>query len=356
MNVLEKFYKNKRVLITGATGFKGAWLSQWLLKLGSKVYGTGYNPNKNKNFFYNLNLQRKINLKLFDIRNYKKLKTYLQKVQPSIIFHLAAQPLIYESYKKPFLTFDINFRGSLNLLDISKNIKSIKSILIVTSDKCYESNNSSRGFKENDLLGGIDPYSASKSATEIMVRAYRESFFKNKKNVGLSTGRAGNVIGGGDWSSNRLIPDCIRSLLKNEIIYIRNPSFNRPWQHVLEPLKGYLFLAKKQFEKPKKYSGAWNFGTAPNSLTNVQTVVNYLIKFWGSGKVKTHKQKLYEQENLQLNINKANKYLNWHPTFNIKKSVRFTVDWYYKVLKLKEKPEMITLEQIEQYERHSKIL
>ena len=164
---------------------------------------------------------------------------------------MAAQPLIYESYRKPFLTFDVNFKGSLNLVDISRDVKSVKSIVIVTSDKCYESNNSSKGFKESDLLGGVDPYSASKSSTEIMTRAYRESFFKNKKKVGLSTGRAGNVIGGGDWSSNRLIPDCIRSLLKKKIIHIRNPNFNRPWQHVLEPLKGYLFLAKKQYQNPK---------------------------------------------------------------------------------------------------------
>ena len=194
MNNLKKFYKNKKILVTGATGFKGAWLSQWLLKLESKIYGIGYNPNQNKNLFYKLNLHKKINIKLFDIRDYKKLNNLIKKIKPSIIFHLAAQPLIYESYKKPLLTFDINFRGTLNLLDISRNIKSVKSIVIVTSDKCYESNNSSKGFKEDDLLGGIDPYSASKSTTEMMVRAYRESFFKNKKNTGLSTARAGNVI------------------------------------------------------------------------------------------------------------------------------------------------------------------
>ena len=352
---MKKFYKNKKILITGVTGFKGAWLSQWLISLGAKVYGIGYNPNQNKNLFYKLNLQKKVKTKLFDIRNYKKLKNLIKNIKPSIIFHLAAQPLIYVSYKKPHLTFDVNYRGTLNLLEISRGINSIKSIVVVTSDKCYESNNSSKGFKETDLLGGIDPYSASKSSTEIMVRAYRKTFFTNKKNVGLSTARAGNVIGGGDWSLNRLIPDCVRSLIKNKVIEIRNPNFNRPWQHVLEPLKGYLILAMQQFKNPKRFSGAWNFGTKPNSLTNVRSIVNYIIEFWGTGKLKIRQNKLYEQQNLQLNINKATKYLKWYPTYNIKQSVRFTTDWYLKVLKYKKKPSSVTLDQIIEYEKDSKI-
>ena len=352
---LKKFYKNKKILVTGATGFKGAWLSQWLLKLGAKVHGIGYNPNQNKNFFYKLSLHKKMNLRLFDIRDYNRLKKTIKTIKPSIIFHLAAQPLIYESYKKPLMTFDINFRGSLNLLDIAKDSKFVKSIIIVTSDKCYESNNSSIGFKEDDLLGGVDPYSASKSTTEIMVRAYRESFFKKKKIVGLSTGRAGNVIGGGDWSKNRLIPDCIRFLLNKKTINIRNPNFNRPWQHVLEPLKGYLMLAKKQYQSPKNYSSAWNFGTTPNSLTSVKSIVKFIIEFWGSGKIKVQKNKLYEQENLQLNITKAKQYLKWQPTYKIKESVRIITEWYYRVLKLKELPEKVTLDQIQKYEEDSKI-
>ena len=331
-------------------------MSQWLVNLGAKVYGIGYNPNQNKNLFYQLNLQRKIKIKLFDIRNYYKLNSYVKRIKPSIIFHLAAQPLISESYKKPFLTFDVNYRGSLNIVDISKNCKSLKSIVIVTSDKCYESNNSTRGFSEDDLLGGIDPYSASKSSTELMVRAYRESFFlSDKKKVGISTGRAGNVIGGGDWSKNRLIPDCVRSLLKKKTIYLRNPNFNRPWQHVLEPLKGYLFLAKKQYENSNRFSGAWNFGTTPNSLTNVKTIVRYIIEFWGHGNIKSQKNKFYEQQNLQLSIQKAKRYLKWKPTYNIKESVKLTTEWYFRVLILKEKPEKVTLDQIQKYEKDSKI-
>ena len=178
---LSDFYKNKKVLVTGATGFKGAWLCCWLRILGAKVYGIGFNPNKNKNLFYKLNLQNKINLKMVDVRKNQEIKKIIGKIKPSIIFHLAAQPLIYESYKKPYLTFDVNFRGSLNIVNSSFLNKSVKSVVIVTSDKCYESNNSTKGFKENDILGGIDPYSASKAITEIMVRAYRKSFLNKKK-------------------------------------------------------------------------------------------------------------------------------------------------------------------------------
>ena len=287
---ISRFYKNKKILITGVTGFKGSWLASWLLILGAKVYGIGYQPNQNKKLFYDLNLSKKINFSLVDVRNFKKLEKKIKYIKPSIIFHLAAQPLIYESYKKPFLTFDINVNGTLNLMEITRKSKFIKSVIIVTSDKCYESNNSTVGFKEEDRLGGIDPYSASKASAELITRAYKKSFFdKNKKVCGVSTGRAGNVIGGGDWSSNRLIPDTILSLKNKKKIIIRNPNFNRPWQHVLEPLKGYLILAMKQYISPIKFASAWNFGTKPNTLTNVKKIVEYIISFWGSGNLKIKK-------------------------------------------------------------------
>lgn len=353
---LSKFYKNKKILVTGATGFKGAWLCCWLRILGAKVYGIGYNPNKNKNLFYKLKLQKKINLKIIDIRKQKNIKKIIDKFKPSIIFHLAAQPLIYESYKKPYLTFDINFRGSLNIVDSSFLNKSVRSVVVVTSDKCYESNNSTKGFKENDILGGIDPYSASKAVTEIMVRAYRKSFSEKKQNFGISTGRAGNVIGGGDWSTKRLIPDCIRSIKSKKAITLRNPNFNRPWLHVLEPLKGYLILAMEQYNHPRKFSSAWNFGTNPKSITTVKKIVQYIIKFWGKGKLIAKKNNFYEQANLQLNISKAKKYLKWHPTYNIKESVKITVDWYYQVLQQKKSPSQVTDNQIKKYMHESKII
>ena len=350
MDQIKKFYKNKKVLVTGATGFKGAWLCSWLIKLGAKVSGVGFSPNENKNLFYQLNLNRKINFKIFDIRNYNKLEKFIKKTKPSIIFHMAAQPLILRSYKDPYLTFTVNYLGSTNIMEIARKFKFIKSVVLITTDKVYESSGQTKGFKETDLLGGIDPYSASKSSTELMIRAYRESFFKSKIKCGISSARAGNVIGGGDWSKNRLIPDSIRSSIKNKTIILRNPNFNRPWQFVLEPLKGYLILAKKQFENPIKYSSAWNFGNKSKSVTTVSQIVEYIINYWGSGRLKKmSKNKIYEQENLQLNSSKANRLLKWKPTYNIKQSVKVTTEWYYKVLKLKHKPSEVTNNQIENY-------
>ena len=350
MEKIRSFYKNKKIVITGATGFKGSWLCSWLTKLGAKVYGTGFNPNQNKNLFYKLKLEKKINLKIFDIRDYKKLRSFITSSKPSIIFHLAAQPLIYKSYSEPHLTIDTNFKGTLNILEITKNCNFIKSVVLITSDKCYENTGKLNGYKESDKLGGVDPYSASKAASELIIRAYRESFFKNKKNCGISSARAGNVIGGGDWSEKRLIPDCVKSLLNNKLIKLRNPNFNRPWQLVLEPLKGYLVLAKKQFENPKKFSGAWNFGTEANSVTDVQKIVEYMIKYWGYGKMKSiKKKKFYEQQNLQLDIKKAKNKLHWSPTYNIENSIKITTEWYLKVLKQRKKPIDVTNQQLESY-------
>ena len=271
MKKIKNFYKNKKILVTGATGFKGSWLCSWLLKLGSKVYGTGFNTNNKKILFYKLNLNNRINLKKFDIRNYTKLKKFISTSKPSIIFHLAAQPIIYKSYQNPYDTFDINCKGTLNILEMAKKYKFIKSVVIVTSIDVYKNIGKFKGYKESDELGGADPYSASKTISELIVKAHRESFFKNKKKCGISSARTGNVIGGGDWSEKRLIPACIKSLIKNKVILLRNPNSVRPWQFVLEPLKGYLILAKKQFENPKKFSGAWNFGTEPKSITGAST-------------------------------------------------------------------------------------
>ena len=350
MEKLNNFYKNKKVLVTGATGFKGSWLCSWLLLMGAKVYGSGYSPNQNKNLFYKLKLQKKIKLGIFDIRDQKKLEKFITKSKPEIIFHLAAQPLIIESYLKPHSTIDINIKGTLNILEASRKFNFIKSVVLITSDKCYENVGKLTRYKENDTLGGIDPYSASKSSSELIIRAYRESFFKDKRNCGISSARAGNVIGGGDWSAKRLIPDCIKSLLENKVIFLRNPNFNRPWQHVLEPLRGYLMLAKKQFQEPKKYSDAWNFGTKNNSVKSVKEIVDYMISFWGSGKTKVNRNnKFYEQKNLQLDINKAKKKLKWNPTYSVKKGVKITTEWYFQVIKNKKDPFEVTNRQITEY-------
>ena len=237
---LKQFYRNKKILVTGATGFKGAWLCLWLKIMGAKVYGIGYKPNNNKRLFDQLNLSKKIYFNYVDVRNYKKMNNFILKTKPQIVFHLAAQPIISKSYEKPMYTYEVNSLGTLNLIDIIKKNKFIKSAIFITSDKCYESNHSTVGFKENDKLGGIDPYSGSKACAEIIVNTYYQSYFKDKIKTGIATARAGNVIGGGDWSKDRLVPDSIKFLNKKKIIIIRHPNFNRPWQHVLEPLFGYL--------------------------------------------------------------------------------------------------------------------
>ena len=235
------------------------------------------------------------------------------------------------------------------MLEAVREINSIKSLICITSDKCYESNYSTKGFKESDRLGGKDPYSGSKASAEIIIKSYQESFFKNKK-CGIASGRAGNVIGGGDWSENRLIPDSVNSIIKNKTIYIRNPNFNRPWQHVLEPLYGYLVLGEKLFKQPKVYSGPWNFGTKKNTVTNVLEIVKEIVKYWGKGKINFKKnQKYYEQTNLQLNIEKSMKILKWQPKYSIAKSVQVTAEWYKKVLVDKLSAEKITEKQIKDY-------
>ena len=347
--IIKRFYRNKRVLITGATGFKGAWLTFWLNKIGSNVCSIGNNPNKNKSLFYGLKLHKKTRLKILDIRNFSKLDKVVKSFDPQIIFHLAAQPLIFESYKKPKETYEINSLGTLNLLETCRSAKSLKSLICVTSDKCYESNYSLRGFKESDKLGGKDPYSGSKACAEIIVKTYIDSFFKNSK-IAVATARAGNVIGGGDWSENRLIPDAVGSINKNKTIVIRNPKFNRPWQHVLEPLYGYLWLGCKLTINKNKFSGAWNFGTNKNTVTNVEQIVKMILNFWGAGKYKIIKnKKFYEQSNLQLNISKAKKILKWSPKLTIKKSVELTVEWYRSALKEKKNYEKITEKQIKNF-------
>ena len=354
MDQIKKFYNNKKILVTGATGFKGSWLCSWLLEMGAKVYGTGFTPNQNKNLFYDLRLNKRIKLKIIDIRDYNRLKKFINKVKPSIIFHLAAQPLVIDSYIKPIDTFNINVNGTVNILDIVRSCKFVRSLIAVTSDKCYENIGKNRGYVETDKLGGSDPYSASKAATELVVNSYYKSFFEGKIKCGVSSVRAGNVIGGGDWSINRLIPDCIKSLLQNKEIFLRNPNFTRPWQHVLEPLNGYLILAKKQYESPHKFSGAWNFGSNPNSVVSVKKITELIIQFWGSGKIRSKKNKFKEQKFLQITSEKSKKYLKWKPNFNIKKAVKVTSNWYFCVEKKGIDPIKITNQQINEYTINSK--
>ena len=330
MEKIKNFYKNKRILVTGATGFKGSWLCAWLLKLGAKVYGTGYNPNQNKNLFYQLNLNKKINLKLFDIRDYTKLKNFINSSKTSIIFHLAAQPLIYLGYQKPHFTSDVNYMGTLNILEIARVQKFIKSVVIITTDKCYENIGKIKSYKESDKLGGVDPYSSSKAAAELMIRAYRESFFRNKKNCGISSARAGNVIGGGDWAQDRLIPDIFKAISKKETVIIRSPKAIRPWQHVLEPLSGYMLLAQRLFEDGANFIGGWNFGPEKQDAKPVAWVVDEICRLWGNEARYeiTKNPQPHEANILMLDSSKSNQKLNWKPTWGLSTALKNTVDWY----------------------------
>ena len=259
-NELENFYKDKTVLLTGATGFKGSWMALWLYEMGANVIDYSLAPLTDEDHFNLLKLENKITHIQGDILDLNKLTDVFNKYNPEIVFHLAAQALVRLSYDNPKLTFDTNVAGSVNVLEAIRASDSVRSFVYVTSDKAYKNKEWTWGYRENDELGGHDPYSASKAAAEIVFSSYNDSFFSKKADIGVGTVRAGNVIGGGDWALDRIIPDCIRSLRANKPIVIRNPHATRPWQHVLEPLSGYLLLGMKLYQDPDNYSGAWNFG------------------------------------------------------------------------------------------------
>ena len=324
-------FEGKTVLVTGHTGFKGSWLSIWLKELGANVIGYSLEPYTQNGNFVVADVDRKIKSNIGDIRDYDKLKGIFDQYQPEIVFHLAAQPVVRLSYEQPKLTYDTNIGGTVNLLECCRTTDSVKVIINVTSDKCYENKEWIWGYRENDRIGGHDPYSSSKGCTEIITAAYRNSFFY-VNNKFLSSVRAGNVIGGGDWREDRLVPDCIRALKKGKPIGIRSPLSVRPWQHVLEPLSGYLLLASKMYEDGDKFSGAWNFGPYHGSTITVEEFVKKLIGYWGSGQYKDlSKQSSHEPHEaslLMLDISKAINLLNWAPVLNVSEAIEYTVNWY----------------------------
>ena len=346
---LKKFYKDKRVFITGHTGFKGSWLTAVLLKLGAKITGYSLNDEKRKNYERFINYKKLKNI-YNDISDFKKLKKEIQKAKPQIIFHLAAQPLVADSYVRPLNTFNTNFVGSVNIFEISR-LLNIKSIVVITSDKCYLNKEIKRGYKEIDQLGGKDPYSASKASVEIAFQSYLHSFFNNKKNIGIATARAGNVIGGGDWSKNRIIPDCIKTVIRKKNLIIRSPSSTRPWQHVLEPISGYLILGKKLYKKPKKFSGSWNFGPRENETKKVLEVAKFIINNIYKKKninIIFKKGNFKEANLLKLNSNKAKKILNWTTRWTMSQGLSKTAEWYDYFLRKKNTKD-ITNQQIQDY-------
>jgi len=303
-------YKGKRVLITGDSGFKGTWLRLWLKMLGANVEGFSLNHN---------------------ICEFEEVYKVFSTFRPEFVFHLAAQPIVRLSYKIPRNTLETNIMGTINVLESARNTGSVQVVIAVSSDKCYKNKNWVWGYRENDELGGHDPYSASKAAMEIVFESYRESFF-NEMGVGAATVRAGNVIGGGDWGEDRIMPDCIRALIAKKPIVLRNPSATRPWQHVLDPIYGYLLLGSKLCDN-LEYSGAWNFGPEIDAVRTVEDLANQVVKEWGEGKVviKQDKNAVHEATLLQLNCDKAQSKLGWKPRIDFEDAVAKTVQWYKDV-------------------------
>ena len=354
----QKQFKNKKVLVTGHTGFKGSWLSLWLKILGAKVIGISINIPSNPSHFKVIKLKNKINDKRIDIRNLKLLKKTFKKYQPDYVFHLAAQSLVKKSFNEPTYTWQTNTIGTLNVLESLRELKKSCSAVIITSDKSYKNLEIKRGYKESDILGGKDPYSASKASAELAIQSYISSFFPLKKTkVLIAVARAGNVIGGGDWSENRLIPDCVRSWSKNKKVLIRNPRSTRPWQHVLEAVSGYLLLASSLKKNRKFHGEAFNFG--PNNIRNYNVIflVKLMKKYWKKVSWKVlnkKKQNFYESNLLKLNCNKAKIYLKWKSILSFKETINMVANWYKSYYSHPKKIYDMSFNQIKEYEEFLK--
>jgi len=332
MSILKKNFKGKKILITGHTGFKGSWLTVWLQILGAKVIGVSNGFPSFNNHYQLLNLDKKILNKNLDVRNLILLKKFVKKNQPDFVFHLAAQFIVNLSYKDPLKTWSTNTIGTINLLESLRQLKKKCVAIIIKSDKCYENLEIKRGYNEKDRLGGKDPYSASKASADIAIRSYISSFFSHKKNkVHIATARAGNVIGGGDWSANRLIPDCVRSWSKKNKALIRSPHSTRPWQHVLEAIYGYITLAINLNKNPSLHGQAFNFGPANQQNYKVISVVKLMKKYWENVSWKLHKNnnKIFKESSLlKLNSHKAKKVLKWRSVLTFKENISLVANWY----------------------------
>ena len=352
--MFNNIYRGKRVFLTGHTGFKGSWLSLWLTKMGAVVCGYSLAPNTTPSMFNELQIERRIEKSIIgDLLDEKLLEKSMNEFQPDIVFHLAAQPLVRLSYSEPVLTYKTNVIGSLNVLEAARKCSSVKAFVNVTTDKCYENKEINRGYREDEPMGGYDMYSSSKGCVEILSSSFRRSFLKD--GYAMATARAGNVIGGGDWALDRLIPDCVRSINNDIDIEIRNPIAVRPWQHVLEPLSGYLLLGQKLLEDGQKYADGFNFGPNEDSVLTVAEVSKMVTEFYEKGKVVVGEASpLHEAGLLMLNIEKAKEVLNWTPTLSAKEAIKNTVDWYKKFYAKKDDMYEYTMEQIVNYEEKYK--
>lgn len=354
IDIFNTFYHGKRVLVTGHTGFKGSWLSIWLHELGAEVIGVAQLPFSERDNFVLSGIGQKIKADIrADIRDGGRMKEIFREYQPEIVFHLAAQPLVRLSYDIPVETYETNVMGTINILEAIRATESVKVGIMVTTDKCYENKEQIWGYRENEPMGGYDPYSSSKGAAEIAIASWRRSFFNpeqyEKHGKSIASVRAGNVIGGGDWAPDRIIPDCIKALEAKKPIEIRSPKAIRPWQHVLEPLSGYMLLAQKMWNEPSKYCEGWNFGPRAESISTVWDVATKVTENYGSGELRdlSVPNALHEAKLLMLDINKAQFQLGWKPRIDIQQTVALTVDWYrrYRMAKVYE----VCVEQIKKY-------
>ena len=341
-------YKGKKVLVTGHSGFKGSWLTLWLKEMGADVCGYALPPNTTPSLFNAAHVADGIVNIFGDILDADKLNKTFQDFQPEIVFHLAAQPLVRLSYAEPVLTYQTNVMGTLHVLEAARKTASVKAFVNVTTDKCYENKEVNRGYKEDEPMGGYDMYSSSKGCVEILSSSYRRSFLQN--GYAMATARAGNVIGGGDWAADRLIPDCVRAIEAGQEIEIRNPVATRPWQHVLEPLSGYLLLGHLLYTQGSKYAEGFNLGPNADSVLTVAEVAQLAVKEYGRGSVKVHKRDdLHEANLLMLDITKAAQVLGWTPTYTAQEAIAKTIAWY-KHFYQGEPMLGFTLEQIHEYE------
>lgn len=327
--MFNNFYKGKKVLITGDTGFKGSWLALWLIELGAEIYGYALPPDREEDNFAVCKLDKLIKHTDGDIRHLESIVKLFDQIQPDIVFHMAAQPLVLESYKNPQNTFSTNILGTVNIFEAIRLTSSVKVAINITSDKCYQNNEWVWGYRENDPMGGKDPYSASKSASEIITMSYIASFFSDNTTTNVASVRAGNVIGAGDWAKNRIVPDYFQAKRINKQLIIRNPNSTRPWQHVLEPLSGYMYLAYMLYNKGKIFQGGWNFGPLDTLNRSVAELIEEIEKYNTNTNVKlANSENNLEASLLKLDISKAVSLLNWVPTLNFENTVKFTVEGY----------------------------
>lgn len=345
-------YAGKKVFVTGHTGFKGSWLCEWLLALGAEVTGYSLAPNTNPALFNQLGLKSRLHHIIGDIRDFGKLNRALQNAKPDFVFHLAAQPLVRESYARPVETFETNLTGTVNVLESLRGLKKPCAAVFITTDKCYENRERHRGYAETDPLGGHDPYSASKATAEIAISSYRRSFFKNHP-VKIASVRAGNVIGGGDWAADRIVPDSIRALQKKLPVPVRNKISTRPWQHVLEPLGGYLWLAAKLAALKtgdEKFCSAFNFGPGREANRTVRELVEEILKHWPGGWAdKSNPHAVHEAQLLHLVTTKARRALGWRPVWNFPATIRETVEWYREVTQTPARAHEMVVKDIADY-------